>query len=166
MKSRSVVALSAATLLAAGVISASTASASHSPHAQKSPAFELIARQTSTTNLNLNKKGHQGDEFTFTESLTFRGSGVVGHDFGACTLVNGHSAQCLVTASFRGSTPSSLTVQGVIRFNKADNVLAVTGGTGEFEGVTGQVETTSVSNTKTVLDFDFVNPAPPMIFHH
>jgi hypothetical protein len=166
MKSRSVVALSAATLLAAGVISASTASASHSPHAQKSPAFELIARQTSTTNLNLNKKGHQGDEFTFTESLTFRGSGVVGHDFGACTLVNGHSAQCLVTASFRGSTPSSLTVQGVIRFNKADNVLAVTGGTGEFEGVTGQVEVISLSNTKNALDFDFVSPAPPTIFHH
>ena len=44
-------------------------------------------------------------------------------------------------------------------------MLAVTGGTGEFEGVTGQVEVISLSNTKNALDFDFVSPAPPTMFH-
>jgi hypothetical protein len=131
----------------------------------KSPAFELIAKQTSSTNLNLNKAGHQGDQFTFTETLTFKGQGVVGHDFGVCTEANGHASQCLVTASFPGSTPSSLVAQGIFDGRKAHSVFAITGGTGEFEGVTGQVEVTPVSNTKTVLDFDFVAPAPPMIFH-
>lgn len=158
MKSRSVIAVSAATLLAAGVISASTATASHSPH--KAPVFTLTAKQTTGTFLDLNKKGQQGDEFVFTEGLFFKGQGQVGHDAGVCTLMNKNTAQCVVTATFPGTggSPSfSLTVQGATDQRHAADVLSVTGGTGTFEGVSGAVETVSLSNNKTRLIFDLVN---------
>jgi hypothetical protein len=164
MKSRSVVAVSAATLLAAGVISASTATASHSPH--KAPAFGLTALATGSTFLDLNKRAHQGDTFDFTENLFFKGLGLVGHDFGACTVINKHAAQCVVTLTLDVATkaqgPASLlTVQGISDDRHADDEFAVTGGTGGFEGVNGEVDVFSISNTKSVLEFDFVNSMTP-----
>lgn len=159
MKSRSVVAVSAATLLAAGVISASTATASHSPH--KAPAFALTARATGSTFLDLNKKAHQGDSFDFTENLFFKGEGRVGHDFGACTVINKHTSQCVVTLTFDvGATAqlpaSSLTVQGVSDDRRANDEFAVTGGTGEFEGTNGEVNVSTISNTRSFLEFDLL----------
>jgi Dirigent-like protein len=166
MKSRSVIAVSAATLLAAGVISASTATASHSPH--KAPAFELTARALGTTFLDLNKKANQGDTFDFTENLFFKGTGRVGHDFGACTVINKHAAQCVVTLTFdvaaaQGPT-SSLTVQGITDDRHADDEFAVTGGTGGFEGANGEVDVFTVSNTKSILEFDFINGVMTKVF--
>jgi hypothetical protein len=163
MKSRSVVAVSAATLLAAGVISASTATASRSPHANKEPAFELTARATGSTFLDLNKKGNQGDTFSFTENLFFKGQGQVGHDFGACTVINKHASQCVITLTFpalatKAQGPdSSLTVQGISDDRDSSEDFAVTGGTGGFEGLNGEVDAISTPN-KTILEFDFINP--------
>ena len=54
----------------------------------KEPAFELTARATGSTFLDLNKKGNQGDSFDFTENLCFKGQGQGGHDFGACSVIN------------------------------------------------------------------------------
>ena len=171
MKIRSVLVLMSATLVAAGVISASTATASHHPQSssQRSPAFTLIAKQTSFSFLDLNKKGSQGDEIVFTEALFFKGQGQVGHDVGVCTLANKNASQCLVTANFNNVTkrvgPStSLTVQGTVDQRHAHDALAVTGGTGGFEGTLGQVEVTSVSNTKTVLDFDLLPSVVNKVF--
>lgn len=175
MKTRSVIALMSATLLAAGVISASTATATtHSPHPSNKlvPAFTLTAKQTTGTFLDLNKKGSQGDEFLFTEALFFKGQGQVGHDSGVCTMSNKNVSQCVVTASFKAITKAgfvgttTLTVQGTRDQRHAHDTFAVTGGSGGFEGATGQVEVIGVSNTKTLLDFDFIPlPAPTKVFN-
>jgi hypothetical protein len=99
----------------------------------------------------------QGDELIINDQLTstHRTSGgypIVGYDAGVCTLTripekNAEQtlADCVATAVIDGS---SLTVQGVIRFTAQQPepaVLAVTGGTGRFDGATG---TLSVSFTR------------------
>ncbi len=99
----------------------------------------------------------QGDELIINDQLTstHRTSGgypIVGHDAGVCTLTripekNAEQtlANCVVTAVVDNS---SLTVQGVISFTSQQPepaVLAVTGGTGRFDGAAG---TLGVSFTK------------------
>jgi hypothetical protein len=164
MKTRSVIALMSTTLLAAGVISASTATAGHSPHpsSKLEPVFSLTAKQTTGTFLDLNKKGSQGDEFLFTEALFFKGQGQVGRDSGVCTQTTKNVSQCVVTATFKAVTKAgvigttTLTAQGLRDQRHAHDTFTVTGGSGEFEGVAGQVEVIGISNTKTLLAFDFV----------
>ncbi len=91
----------------------------------------------------------QGDELIINDQLTstHRTSGgypIVGHDAGVCTLTripekNARQtlANCVVTAVVDNS---SLTVQGVIPFASQQPepaALAVTGGTGRFDGAAG-----------------------------
>ena len=99
----------------------------------------------------------QGDELIINDQLTTThqvngGYPIVGHDAGVCTLTRipeQHAdqtlASCVVTAVWQGG---SLTVQGVISFRSQQPqpaVLAVTGGTGHFDGAAGTV---GVSFTK------------------
>jgi hypothetical protein len=99
----------------------------------------------------------QGDELIINDQLTTThqvngGYPIVGHDAGVCTLTripeqhaNQTLANCVVTAVWQGG---SLTVQGVISFHSKQPqpaVLAVTGGTGHFDGAAGTV---GVSFTK------------------
>jgi hypothetical protein len=173
MKTRSVIALMSTTLLAAGVVSASTATAGHSPHpsSKVGAAFSLTAQQATGTFLDLNKRGSQGDEFLFTEALFFKGQGQVGHDSGVCTQSNKNVSQCVVTATFKVATKAgvigstTLTVQGLRDQRHAHDTFAVTGGSGSFEGASGQVEVFGVSNTKTVLIFDLIQPVVTKAFN-
>jgi hypothetical protein len=99
----------------------------------------------------------QGDELIINDQLTTThkvkgGYPILGRDAGVCTLTRIPEkfaeqtlANCVVTASVRGG---SLTVQGVVRFKSQQPqpaVLAVTGGTGRFDGAAGTV---TVSFTK------------------
>ena len=99
----------------------------------------------------------QGDELIINDQLTTThkaggGYPIVGHDAGVCTLTRIAAkkaeqtlANCVVTAAFKNG---SLTIQGVVRFTSQQpraSVLAVTGGTGRFDGAAGTV---GVSFTK------------------
>lgn len=99
----------------------------------------------------------QGDELIINDQLTSThkvsgGYPIVGRDAGACTLTripepraNQTLANCVVTAVSRNG---SLTIQGGVSFRSQrpePAVLAVTGGTGRFDGASGTV---AVSYTK------------------
>jgi hypothetical protein len=95
----------------------------------------------------------QGDELIINDQVTVTrksGSGypIVGFDSGVCTLTRvpeknaeqtlGH---CVVTAVWNKG--GSLTFQGVVRFRKQQPqpaVLAVSGGTGSYDGASGQLD--------------------------
>jgi hypothetical protein len=94
----------------------------------------------------------QGDELIINDQLTVthkKGNGfpIVGYDSGVCTLTRVPEkyamqtfANCVVTAVWKGS---SLTVQGVVRFKSQQPQpapLAITGGTGRFNGATGTLD--------------------------
>lgn len=78
-----------------------------------------------------------GDAFVFTDDL--RQDGVlVGTDTGKCTIVSGTSAHCSVVVTFAGGT---VTVSGPTTFTEDGEPfsLPLTGGTGAYEGITGNV---------------------------
>ena len=103
----------------------------------------------------------QGDELIINDQVTVTrksGSGypIVGFDSGVCTLTRvpeknaeqtlGH---CVVTAVW--NKRGSLTFQGVVRFIKQQPqaaVLAVTGGTGSYDGASGLLDVSFTSSHK------------------
>jgi Dirigent-like protein len=106
----------------------------------------------------------QGDELIINDQLTgthrtASGYPIVGYDAGVCTLTRVPEqnapqtlANCVVTAVVKGG---SITVQGVIRFKSqqpAPAVLAVTGGTGRFDGAAGTVRVSFTKDFK-ILSF-------------
>ena len=112
---------------------------------------ELVfrAKTTEQTFLDLGEKGFSlGDQFIFHDVLR-QGGERVGHDGGVCTTtsVRAGQAQCLVTAWL---PEGQITVQGLIteqgefpqRF-----VFAITGGTGVYEGASGEVHVVQKSET-------------------
>lgn len=102
----------------------------------------------------------QGDELIINDQITVthkRGTGypIVGFDSGVCTLTRVPEkdaeqtlGNCEVTAVWKDG---SLTVQGVVRFKNQEPqpaVLAVTSGTGSFDGATGVVDVAYTKNYK------------------
>ena len=102
----------------------------------------------------------QGDELIINDQVTTTrlvkgGYPIVGFDSGVCTLTRipeKYAEQtigdCVATVVLKGG---SLTVQGAIRFTAKQpdaGTLAVTGGTGSYDGVTGQVSVSFTKNYK------------------
>src|SRR5580700_8279671 len=100
----------------------------------------------------------QGDELILNDQVTTthwvgHGYPIVGFDSGVCTMTRipeKNAAQtiadCVVSVALRGG---SLAVQGAVHFKSGQPepaTLAVTGGTGKYDGKTGEVQ---VSFTKT-----------------
>jgi hypothetical protein len=109
------------------------------------------AKTTEQTFLDLGEEGDSlGDQFIFHDVLRHAGERV-GHDGGVCTVTSvegpAGEAQCVVTAYL---SDGQITFQGLIvetgdppRFT-----LAVTGGTGQYEGASGEVHVIEKSETQ------------------
>ena len=106
----------------------------------------------------------QGDELILNDQVTtthWAGHGypIIGFDSGVCTMTripekNAEQtiANCVVSVSVSGG---SLTVQGAVHFKSGQPepvTLAVTGGTGKFDGETGEVRV-SFTKTHKILSF-------------
>jgi hypothetical protein len=88
-----------------------------------------------------------GDQIVFTTQL-LKGDAEVGHQGGACTVtsVARTEAQCVATYSFRGG---QITGQALIRLgDPAPYAVAVTGGSGKYKGVEGEVRVDPASATQ------------------
>ena len=105
--------------------------------------IQVIARTVSEHYEDNGRKGESvGDYFTFTDHLMKRGDRV-GHAVGRCDVMRAtrqaFSLQCTATLTFGGK--GQLTVQGAITFRQGNNddpTLAVTGGTGDYAGASGE----------------------------
>jgi hypothetical protein len=102
-----------------------------------------------------------GDEFVFADDLfDHKGGKKVGTDGVVCTIVRLEppnkpteaTLQCQATISLSGG---QITVQGLFTTPTADNELpppfdlAVTGGTGEFEGASGHITVEELTETES-----------------
>jgi hypothetical protein len=102
----------------------------------------------------------QGDELIINDQVTTThlvkgGYPIVGLDSGVCTFTripeedaDQTIADCVVSVVLKGG---SLTVQGAVYFKSMQpeaGTLAVTGGTGSYDGVTGQVGVSFTKNYK------------------
>jgi hypothetical protein len=109
--------------------------------------FRAITREA--TNLDLGDEGpSQGDAFIFHDVLKKNGE-IIGHDGGVCTVtsVRRQEFQCLVTASLEGG---QIVIAGLNRETgdmPEDLVFAVTGGTGQYQGASGEAHVLVKSET-------------------
>jgi hypothetical protein len=94
------------------------------------------------------QNGRPGDEFIFHGKLTGADATTVGTIDVVCTLVFGGHSQCLGTFTLSGGT---VTGSALVPTNGTSAThIAVSGGTGRFAKVRGQVTSTSTgTNTST-----------------
>ena len=147
-----------------GVAAAAPASVTHAAKTLRDYAFDINNGTTDPGFIPAPGTNHkvfsQGDELIINDQLTVThrakdGYPIVGYDSGVCTLTRIPEkyaeqtlANCVVTAGWKDG---SLTVQGVVHFKSQQPesaVLAVTGGTGRFDGATGTVTVSFTKNFK------------------
>ena len=136
--------------LAAGVVSPAWGS---SGDKDKQTTFRLDAVTTEQNYLDLGAAGSSlGDQIVFTTRL-LKGDIEVGHQGGVCTVtsVARQEALCIATYSLRGG---QITAQTLINLgSQAPYAVAVTGGSGKYQGAEGEVRVQPVSATRGILTF-------------
>jgi len=119
----------------------------------KQRTFRVDAVNTEQNFLDLGATGNSlGDQIVFTGQL-LKGDTEVGHQGGVCTVtsVARNEAQCLATYALRGG---QITGQALVNLgNPARYAVAITGGSGKYEGAGGEVRVQPVSETRGILTF-------------
>ena len=140
MKTRLSVALgtSAAAALAAAALMASAGSA-------QAPPTTLHLVGTPQKNVGFMPKGapRQGDRMGFGDTVT---GDDTGHDRGICTFMKG-GLVCTIQVQLSKGT---LTAQGTVPERSNKTPIAVTGGTGAYDGARGTALVTDQQNQTTV----------------
>lgn len=134
--------------------------AAHAIAVQSTPVGEdmtvslvVIERATTDTVVDLGPEGDSlGDTLAFSNELYDEGNAeVLGRSQGACTRVEvGAAWECTWTNMLPNG---SLVVQGPF-YDAADSVLAITGGTGDYAGATGQMRLRALEGG-TAFEFAF-----------
>ncbi|QIK66654.1 hypothetical protein G7072_10160 [Nocardioides sp. HDW12B] len=130
----------------AGTLAAATCWAMPAPAdaGEVAPDLQVTAKPWTEYFVDNGPRGESpGDTFGFTEKLFQRGERV-GRDAVECTIKRvtrqSFTMQCVGTLTLRGR--GQITIQGAITFSETSGdsfSLAVTGGTGEFRGVNGEM---------------------------
>ena len=136
------------------------------PSSQAAEADDTITGRTAQeSNVDVGRKGPSvGDRYVFSENLFSEKGTRIGRLAASCEInfVKRNSKgrptdalmQCLGT--FR-LTDGQITVQGATWWSDKKIRLAITGGTGRYDGSSGNVEITDVNDKKSEYDFDFAN---------
>jgi hypothetical protein len=131
LRRRARLAAALAALAAALVTAALMASAGSA----QAPAAATTLHLTSTPQKGVGfgsfvHRPHQGDRFGFGDVVT---GDDTGFDRATCTVI-GRSLVCTIQVQLSKGT---LTVQGIVPQTAKDNPLAITGGTGAYDGARG-----------------------------
>ena len=137
-----------AVALAIGGVSIAAAGGQHATN----HTFRLTETDTNFhfVSISHTKNGRPGDEFIFHGNLAAAGAPNVGGIDVVCTLVVGGKSQCMGTFTLPGGT---VTGSALVPTNGGGVThIAVSGGTGRFAKVRGQIVSTSTgTNTSTVV---------------
>ena len=129
-------------------------------------SFQVTPRTINETDTDGGPPGPSaGDTFSFTERL-FRGGERVGRDAVTCKIKRFErrlfEAQCFVTMVF--TDRGQITAQGLVTFRRGSDrqpVLAITGGTGEFEDAGGRFVIVEERDKPTRYRIHLTEGAPP-----
>ena len=138
----------------AASVAASTAPAAPAWSAGRTEQIRLVERATSDVTSHVGPKDdNPGDVLTFANDVFDAANAVkLGTDQGFCIrVVVGKSFECMWTTSLAGG---QITVQGPF-LDKADSVLAVTGGTGSYANVRGEMALHSRDASGSTYDFAY-----------
>ena len=104
--------------------------------------LNLVAHTVKKAGFFPKGRPHQGDRFGFGDTISGDDTGL---DRGVCTFVGGKSL-CNIEAQL---SKGSLSLQGFV-FGKLSNTpIAITGGTGAYDGASGTALVTQVSKSTT-----------------
>lgn len=154
MKNKMLGALGAAVATLGLVAGGSSAAAE--PRTSSQHTIRVDATVTEVAMLDLGTKGPSlGDQIVFTNRLTQHGR-ELGHEGAVCTTVSvkHHEAQCVATFVFRDG---QITAQGLVTLGSTKPyTVAITGGSGKYQDVGGELRVTPVSDTtgRLVLQLD------------
>jgi hypothetical protein len=142
-------------IVALGVLTLGAAGAAAHDEGQQS--LRLDAEQIQSDYLDLGASGPSlGDQLVFSETLS-RYDREVGESGGVCTVVqvvhrdDDLTFHCVATLSLDSG---QITLQGLVETQGEDDsgpfTVAITGGTGEFSGASGEAVIREVSDTRSI----------------
>jgi hypothetical protein len=145
--------LIAAALVAAALIASPTQASSH-----KDKALTLTGKTLANEQIDVGEPGPSlGDMNVITEDV-YRDGKRVGTSDISCTVVRiqmpKFAAQCFNTTTLPGG---QITAQGIVTSDQIEQVpfqQAVTGGTGAYQGVTGQLTVDEAGDGPATLSFE------------
>jgi hypothetical protein len=135
--------------LGAGATAAlTTAALMASAGSAQSPPTTLHLVSTSQKNVGFTPKGapRQGDRLGFGDRIT---GDDTGFDRGVCTIVGRPQILCTIQVQLSKGT---LTVQGMLPERATKTPVAITGGTGAYNGARGTALATDHGNGRTDID--------------
>jgi allene oxide cyclase-like protein len=163
MRMKFAVAVIAAVALAVGAVTLASADSNGSSDEHHARVIKVLEHEDQTQANDVGAPGPSlGDEFIFSSVLLRRAGGEqVGTDGGVCTFVRLEqnntvgTAHCVATASLAGG---QITLQGLATFSLSATTnppsdVAITGGTGAYEGASGHVHIEEVSESDSILTF-------------
>ena len=139
-------------LATAGVVS-SSGGAQADQDGPRSQVLRFVAKEVASKYLDLGKRGFgQSDQFVFTNDLLRAGT-KVGEDGGSCTVtrLTARGANTWFCVASNALPGGQITVEGLVTYGPDEAVkaepyyFAVTGGTGQYQGVRGLVKLEEVS---------------------
>jgi hypothetical protein len=151
-----------AVILAIGGVTLASASSDEGSSDDHSQVIKLFAVTVQQADIDLGATGESlGDRFVFADDVyREKGGEKVGHDGGECTVVRldaearTATVQCVVSLSL--DDKGQITVQGLATFSETQTsapplTFPVTGGSGDFKGVDGEVTVEEISATEANL---------------
>ena len=133
-----------AVALAIGGVSIARAGGQHATN--HTFTLKEVDNQSAFVNISHTKNGKPGDEYIFHARFTSAGR-LIGTANVVCTLVFNANANCVGTANLPGGT---LAVSALAPASNAVVHVAITGGTGRFAKVRGEmISTPTGNNTST-----------------
>jgi hypothetical protein len=132
---------SVGTALLVGALALAAAVPASSQQGRGQSTIRVIEVHTEENFLDLGHRGPSlGDELVFHGDLRSGGESI-GHDGGTCTLTSLEEGpegefQCVVSLLF---DDGQITAQGLIQFSDDEFEVAITGGTGAYEGAVGHI---------------------------
>ncbi|MGH2965002.1 MAG: allene oxide cyclase family protein [Solirubrobacterales bacterium] len=140
-------------LLVASVMLVIAVSASARGHHHARQTIRVVEHATTDAVTNGKPGDHAGNILTFANKV-FNAADTrkVGHDQGSCVrIVVGKSWECMWTTFLR---KGQITVEGPF-YDTSNSVLAITGGTGAYRNVRGQMALKYHNHAGTKFDFVF-----------
>lgn len=134
-----------AAILAAAVL-ATTGSAQTAP-----TSLHLVAKPQAAVGFSSGGGPRQGNRFGFGDKITGDATGI---DRGVCTLIGHKTLLCAIQVQLSNGT---LSAQGLVPERSHKTPVAITGGTGAYNGARGTALITDTTQTKTDITVTLVS---------
>jgi hypothetical protein len=128
--------------VAAAAVVALAVSATSGSAQTPSTTLHLVGKSQNGVGFFPKNRPHQGDRFGFGDKVSGDDTGI---DRGVCTII-GRQSLCTIQVQL---SKGALTLQGFISERAHNQQIAVTGGTGAYDGARGTAVATQVNNSTT-----------------